>query len=155
MKIHWKTLAISLAVPLGVGAVSAFFTRNGMQYFSQTVNQPALSPPSWLFPIVWTILFLMMGTASYIIAVSKHPAQKKALTAYALQLAVNFVWPLLFFNLKAYLFSFFWIILLWFLVWTAFTHFYKINSTAGKLLIPYLLWLIFAAYLNFGIYLLN
>ena len=155
MKINWKSLSLYLAVPLGIGGLSALFTRNGMQYFSQAVNQPALSPPSWIFPVVWTILFLMMGTASYIIAVSKHPARKKALGAYALQLALNFLWPVLFFNLKAYLISFFWIILLWLLVWLTFTRFFKINNTAGKLLIPYLLWLVFAAYLNFGVYLLN
>lgn len=156
MKIKWKTLTACLLIPVAAGALSAFLTRNGMQAFEQA-RQPVLTPPQWLFPIVWTVLYLMMGTASYLVAVSKKPLQlrRQALTVYAFQLAVNVIWPLIFFNLRQYLLAFIWLIFLWLLVWLTFTAFSRVNKTAGKLLVPYLLWLLFAAYLNFSVYLLN
>ena len=98
MKIQWKKLIGCLAIPLGVGVVSALLTRNSMEQFS-SLRQPPLSPPGWLFPVVWTVLFILMGIASYLVIVSGHPARSKtALTVYGVQLAFNFLWSILFFN---------------------------------------------------------
>lgn len=156
MKIQWKKLLICLAIPLAVGGVSALFTMGSMEDFA-ALNQPPLSPPGWLFPIVWTILFLLMGLASYLVATSDaHRTEiRGALTVYGIQLAINFFWSILFFNLGAYLFSFVWLILLWVLILVTIKRFAAIRPLAGWLLVPYLLWVTFAGYLNLAIYLLN
>jgi len=156
MKVKWKPLLLSLAVPLAVGGLSAFVTRRGMKLF-QAVRQPPLSPPQWLFPIVWTILFLLMGTASYLVYTSRTARWRvrRALGVYGLQLAVNFLWTLLFFNWQAYLAAFLFLLLLWALIWVTFLLFRRIRKTAGSLLLPYLVWVAFAGYLNLGVYLLN
>ena len=145
-----------IAIPLIVGALAALLTRNSMSIF-KTLEKPPLSPPGWLFPIVWTILYTLMGISTYLIAQSKAaPIDKaKALAIYTYQLAVNFLWSIFFFNFEWYLFSFIWIILLWALVFLMIRAFYKINRTAAYLNIPYLIWITFAAYLNFGIWWLN
>ena len=156
MKIKWKPLLICLAIPLAVGGLSAFLTRNGMEAF-QNLNQPPLSPPAWLFPVVWSILFLLMGLASYLVYTSgkTRPATRTALIVYGVQLAFNFLWPIFFFNLGLYLFSFVWLVVLWGLILTTAVLFSHLSKPAGLLLLPYLLWVAFAGYLNFSIYLLN
>ena len=151
MKIRWKTLFVCILIPLAVGSLSALITRNGMEAFA-LVNKPALAPPNWLFPIVWTLLYTLMGLASYLIYTSKRPSQQ-ALAAYGLQLIVNFFWSIFFFNLQWYLFSFIWLVLLWLLILYTIKQFYPISKPASYLLIPYLLWVTFAGYLNYTIYL--
>lgn len=120
-------------------------------------NKPPLSPPGWLFPVVWTILFVLMGLASYLVLRSEQPRQAvhKALWLYGIQLIVNFFWPIFFFNLSLYLFSFAWLVLLWVLILATTVRFYRISRAAGYLMLPYFVWVTFAGYLNFGIYLLN
>lgn len=156
MKINTKLLIKSIALPLAVGVVASLFTRNAMSDF-EVLNQPPLSPPSWLFPVVWTILYILMGISSYLIktADADPEAKSNALTLYNYQLIVNFLWPIFFFNFGWYLFSFFWLLLLWVLVILMIRQFDKISKTAAYLNIPYLLWLTFAAYLNFGVWWLN
>ena len=155
MKIQWKKLLLCIAVPLLVGGLSALLTRNSMQSFS-ALNQPPLSPPGWLFPVVWSILFILMGIASYLVLQApKTEYTRTALIVYGIQLFFNFFWSIFFFNLKAYLFAFVWLIALWLLIFMTLTLFRRITKPAGYLLIPYLLWVTFAGYLNFMIYLLN
>ncbi len=156
MKLKWKQLLICIAVPLGVGGLSAWLSTSSMAEFA-ALNKPILSPPGWLFPVVWTVLYVLMGLASYIILTSGASKDKtsKALTLYAIQLAVNFFWSIIFFRLSLYLFAFIWLVLLWLLIIATTIRFYRINERAGDLMIPYLLWVTFAGYLNFGIYLLN
>lgn len=151
-----KTFLISVAIPLIVGGVSGFITRDSMSLFQQ-LNKPPLAPPGYLFPIVWTILFILMGIASYLIFTSDAEKEERnnALTIYALQLAVNFFWSIFFFSFEWYLFSFFWLLLLWVLILYTIILFTPISKTAAKLMIPYLLWATYAAYLNLGIYFLN
>lgn len=153
MKIQWKKLIVCLAIPLAVGGLSAFLTRSSMETF-QSINKPALSPPGWLFPVVWTILYILMGIASYMVLTSGKP-NHAALTVYGIQLAFNFLWSIIFFNLGQYLFAFIWLELLWLLILATFILFYKISKPAGYLILPYLLWVTFAGYLNYSIYLLN
>ena len=155
MKIQWKKLLICLAIPLAVGGLSALLSGN-MDNF-EALNKPPLSPPGWLFPVVWTILFLLMGLASYLVAVSDAPPEeiRKALRVYGIQLAFNFLWSIIFFRFEAYLFAFVWLVLLWVLIAITLLRFVRIRPLAGWLLVPYLLWVTFAAYLNLGTYLLN
>ena len=110
-----------------------------------------------MFPVVWTVLYLLMGLACYQVVTSEAsaPRRRRALTFYGLQLAANFLWSLLFFLLGLYLTAFLWILVLWLLIFVCTLLFYYIRSGAGKLMIPYILWVTFAAYLNLGIYLLN
>lgn len=151
-----KDLILCLLVPLLTGALSAFLTRNAMEQFER-LNKPPLSPPGWLFPVVWTILYLMMGAASYLVRRSGGPrrAVDEALTLYAVQLGFNFLWTILFFNMGRYLFAFFWLVVLWVLILAAALRFYRLSKTAGYLMVPYLLWVAFAGYLNLGVYLMN
>ena len=155
MKINWKKLLLCLAIPLAVGGLGALLS-GGMSDYG-TMAKPPLSPPGWVFPVVWSILYLLMGYASYRILESgaTEEAIKKALTLYGLQLLANFVWPLLFFGGGWFLLSFFWLIVLWVLIYLTIRAFSKVDETAGNLLMPYILWVTFAAYLNFGIYILN
>ena len=154
--IKWKALLPSLAIPLATGGLSAFLTRDGMRRFN-SLAKPPLSPPQWLFPVAWTALYLMMGTACYLVWVSDaSPARKeRALTVYGLSLAANFLWPILFFTMDAWLLAFFLLLVLLALVAVSALRFSAITPPAGKLMIPYLLWLVFAGYLNFGVWVLT
>lgn len=149
-----KTYLISILIPLAVGGISALLGMNGMAEYRQLVKPP-LAPPGFVFPIVWTILFIFMGISSALIFGSRKPERGGALAVYALQLLVNFFWTIFFFRYHWRLFSFFWIILLIVLVFFMIRHFRRINPLAGNLQIPYLLWLIFAAYLNLGVFFFN
>lgn len=153
LKIRWQKLLVCLAVPLAVGGLSALLTGNAITSFNE-VTKPPLSPPGWLFPVVWTILYLLMGAASYLV-VSAGKNANTASAVYGLQLFFNFVWPLLFFRMKAYLFAFIWLAVLWFLILATIQRFREISKTAAYLMLPYLLWVSFAGYLNFGIWILN
>ena len=158
MKQNWKTLLVCILIPLIVGTVAGLLTMGGMEQFA-SLNKPPLSPPSWLFPIAWTLLYTLMGISSYIIYISEEPEEKsiksRALSTYGYQLLVNFLWPVFFFNFQWYLFSFFWLALLWILVAKMILEFGAISRLAALCNIPYLLWLSFAGYLNLGIWLLN
>lgn len=155
-EIDKKRLIICLAIPLVVGGAAGLLTMNSMEAF-EALNQPPLSPPGWLFPVVWTVLYVLMGIASYLVSVSDAPQEEKAraLWTYGIQLAFNFLWPIAFFNLKWYLFAFLWLVILWILILITALRFGRIRKPAGYLLVPYLLWVAFAGYLNLGIYLLN
>lgn len=156
MKLDKRLLAVCIAIPLLVGAVASLLTGGGMEVFA-TVEKPPLSPPGWLFPVVWTILYTLMGISSYLILTSDadESAKEGAIRVYGLQLLANFLWPTFFFNFRWYGFSFFWLLLLWFLVVVMILRFWKINKLAAYMNIPYLIWLTFAAYLNWGIWRLN
>jgi tryptophan-rich sensory protein len=149
-----KSLIVCILIPLGVGALAAMLTGNNMNFYQDLV-QPPLSPPGWIFPIVWTILYILMGISSWLIYISDSFYRKSALTVYAVQLAVNFFWSIIFFNLQMFLFAFIWLLLLLALIIVTIAAFSRINKTAALLLVPYLLWVCFAGYLNFGVYLLN
>lgn len=156
MKKDWKRLLICLAIPLAVGGLAALLTGGGMGEYAEFM-QPPLSPPGWVFPVVWTVLYLLMGYASYRVLTSRaEPGEiRKALTLYGAQLLVNFLWPLIFFGLGWYWAALAVLVLLWVLVLLTARTFSRIDERAGDLLLPYILWLTFAAYLNFGVALLN
>ncbi len=155
MKIEKKPLIISLLIPILTGGLSALLT-GGMDSF-KTLQKPPLSPPGWIFPVVWTVLYLLMGFASYLIYAADSPQYKKnnALLFYGIQLFFNFFWSIIFFRWEMYLFAFIWLLIMWALIIVTTVKFYKISTISGILMLPYLLWVTFAAYLNLGIYLLN
>lgn len=155
-EIKWKPLILSLLIPLATGGLSAWLTRDGMRRFA-ALAKPPLSPPPWLFPVVWTLLYLMMGLACYLVWVSgAFPAQRdRALRVYGLSLAANFLWPILFFTIQARLLAFFLLLVLLVLAAVSALRFSAISDRAGKLLAPYLVWLLFAGYLNLGVWFLN
>ena len=156
MKVKIKPLILSLAVPLLTGGLAALLSRNQMGMFD-TISKPLLSPPAWLFPVAWTVLYLLMGLASYRVFTARAETAKKnsALLFYAAQLGFNFFWTLIFFNLGAYFFAFFWLVALLALIIITTVKFYGIDKTAAYLMIPYLVWVTFAGYLNLGIALMN
>lgn len=156
MKVDKKKLLICIGIPLIAGGLAGLLSGGGMEAFEQ-LNQPPLSPPGRLFPIVWTILYLLMGIASYLVLTSGGDPEeiKTALTVYGIQLALNVVWPVLFFTLEMRLFSFFWLVHLWLFILLTIRLFKDISPIAAGLLIPYLLWVTFAGYLNLTVYLLN
>ena len=152
----WKTYAFWLLVTEGIGALSGFLTREGSKLYTATVTKPPLSPPPWVFPVVWGILFALMAVGAARVDLSSPSEERSAaLRLYWVQLAVNFFWSILFFNLRAWLLSLLWLVLLWVLVWRLKRAFTAVDALAGRVQIPYLLWVFFAGYLNLGVWLLN
>lgn len=155
LKIDWKKLITSLALPLGVGALSALITRGDMDIY-KTVNKPPLSPPGWLFPVVWTILYIVMGISLYLVRTSNSRNRKReAYAVFFIQLFLNFIWSPIFFSLRAYLLAFVVLVLMWISILLMIILFKNIRRIAGYMNIPYLIWVTFAGYLNLAIYLLN
>ena len=150
MKIQWKALIASLALSLGTGFLSTLLTPNIQDNYAQ-LYRPPLAPPGWVFPVVWTVLFILMGLAAYFIYVSDSENKSAALRLYVLQLALNLGWTVIFFRFGAYLPAFLWLVILWFLVFMLVRQFGEIDELSGKLMAPYLIWLTFAAYLNLSI----
>lgn len=169
MKRNLKTLVVCILIPLAVGTVAGLLTMGGMEIF-QMASKPPLSPPAWLFPVAWTILYTLMGISSWLVYISESQAddknvskkntgenmeKSKAILTYGYQLVANFLWPVFFFNFQWYFFAFLWLVLLWVLVAKMILEFGAIFEVAALLNVPYLLWLSFAGYLNLGIWLLN
>ena len=152
-----KPYVISVLISLAVGGFSALLTMGNMDIYSE-VYTPALSPPGFLFPIVWTVLYTLMGISAAIIYGKReeYPSQvRHALTVYAFSLFVNFFWSIIFFNMRSFLFAFVWLLLLWYLILKTIMLYKQISPVAAYLQIPYLIWVTFAGYLNLGIFLLN
>ncbi len=145
---------IAILIPLAVGGVGAFFTMKGLPFY-MTQKKPWFAPPELLFPIVWSILYILMGVGSALVCLSQSPKKAPALRLYGTQLAVNLLWSVIFFALHWYLLAFFWLLLLIALILNMIQAFREVNKTAANLQIPYLLWCLFAAILNFSVYFLN
>lgn len=152
-----KPYIISIAIALAVGGFAAFLIRNNIDIYNY-INKPALSPPAILFPIVWTILYVLMGISSARIWLQRdnYPYEvMDSLLTYSMQLILNFFWAIIFFNMRTFLFSFIWLVILWSSILKMIFKFSVLDKTAAYLNIPYVLWVTFAGYLNFMIYLLN
>lgn len=156
MKVKKLPLLVCTAIPLAVGGLSALLTKDGMKGFEQ-LPKPPLSPPGWVFAVVWTFLYILMGVASYIVYASGGSRTKKrsALSVYALQLGFNFLWSVIFFNMRAYLLALVWLAVLFVLVLVTVRRFGVLSNTASRLMLPYAAWSAFALYLNAGVYLIN
>ena len=155
-KANWKTYAVWIVLAEAVGGLSGWLTREGTKIYNATVQQPPLSPPSIAFPIVWGVLFVLMGIgAARIYASSASGARSESLLLFFIQLAFNFFWSIIFFNLQNFGFALLWLIALWVLILRMILSYRKVDPLAAWLQVPYLLWVSFAAYLNFGVWLLN
>ena len=156
MKKTWKVYTFWILLAEGVGALSGWLSRDGMKIYETAITQPPLSPPPWLFPIVWGILYALMGiSAARVWLAPPDIHRSRGLNLFLIQLVFNFFWSLIFFNLQAFGFSLLWLILLWGLVLWMILEFRKVDRLSGNIQIPYLLWLTFAVYLNFGVWYLN
>ena len=151
MKIDFKKLLIYILIPVGLGTIVGLLTNNSYN----DMIQPSFAPPGIIFPIVWSILYTLMGISAYIVDRSGSYNSKEAMTVYYIQLAINLLWSFIFFTFKAYLLGFIWILLLIILVVCMIKRFYEINKVSGLIQIPYLIWLVFAAILNLSIFILN
>ena len=156
----WKKIkpyVISIAIALAVGGLSAILTMGNMDIYCE-LNTPPLSPPSSLFPIVWTILYVLMGISAAIVYTQRENNYQEArmgLRAYAISLFFNFLWSIVFFNFRWFGFAFFWLLGLLFFIIKTIVCYSKVNKLAAYLQIPYGIWVTFAGYLNFGIWMLN
>lgn len=145
-----KQLLLSIAIALAAGGLSALLSGDTAGAYA-VLPKPSLAPPGFVFPLVWTVLYTLMGVSAYLVFRSDSPQKSKALAVYALQLLVNILWPLFFFRFQAYGFAFAWLLLLLGLVVWMIRLFYSIRPAAALLQLPYLLWLVFAGYLNYSI----
>jgi len=145
---------VSIGIALAVGALSALFSMKGMEAFA-ALRQPPLSPPGWLFPVVWTVLYVLMGISAARVYIANTADSAPALWLYAFQLVVNALWSPIFFTLELRLVAFVWLLILIAVVITMIARFKKVDTAAGNLQFPYLAWLLFAGYLNLAVYLLN
>lgn len=148
------TYAVSIASALAVGGLAALFSGDIMaQYSSYTL--PPLAPPGWVFPVVWTILYILMGVSAAMVYLAGDSFRKDAMWIYALQLLLNLGWSVLFFGLDLLLAAFVWLLVLEAAIVIMAALFFAIRPVAGILQIPYFLWVAFAGYLNLSIYLIN
>lgn len=155
-KQTWKVYGFWILLAEAAGLISGILSREGQTLFSQTVTQPPLSPPAILFPIVWTVLYALMGISMARIRLAPSSAQRsRSSNLWIAQLIFNFFWSLIFFNAGAYGLALVWLLVLWVLVLWMILSMRKVDPLAAWLQLPYLLWLTFAAYLNFGIWYLN
>ena len=157
MNIDFKKIlkvGLFIAIPLLIGGLSALITMGNMQLFD-SINKPPLAPPKWLFPVAWTILYIMMGIASYFLYKADSEEGREALVLYGIQLFFNFWWSIIFFNLKAYWFAAIWLFIMWIIILILLIKSKKIDVRSFWLLLPYFLWTTFAFYLNVGIAILN
>ena len=154
-KLRPGLLTLAVFLPICVGVISVMLTGDMIkEYFF--LNKPPLAPPGWVFPVVWSILYVMMGLASYLVinSGSDRAIVVKALVFYGIQLVLNFLWPILFFN-SLYLWAFVELLAMWAAIIVTMVFFFRTSPDAGLLMVPYLLWSTFAAYLNFAFYKLS
>lgn len=152
----WIRSALIVIFPLIVGALSGWLTKNNTVIYEVQLKPP-FAPPGFIFPIVWSILYLLMGISALLILKQGYqkPYVKDAMNYFWIQLFLNFLWPIVFFNFKAPLFAFLILLAMWIFIGICAAKFYRINHTAGWLLVPVWIWTTFAGYLNLGFWLLN
>ena len=164
MHIYWKWVIgmkktrylLWIFAVESVGILSGLLTRQGTKRYQLLAIKPPLTPPGIIFPVVWTILYGLMGiSAARVAAAPESRARSAGLNVFVTQLIFNFFWSLIFFNAQAYGFALLWLIMMWVLILVMILHFRKVDMTAARLQIPYLFWVTFAAFLNFGVWRLN
>lgn len=154
-KSVWKPYVLFILLSEAVGGLAGWLTRDGVMAYDAVVK-PALTPPDSVFPVVWSILFALMGIgAAMIWRASASRERSCSLMIFAIQLIVNFFWSLIFFNFMAFGFAFLWLMLLWVLILLMILSYRKVSKTAAWLQVPYFIWVTFAAYLNWAVWMLN
>jgi len=150
-------LILSIVICQAAGLIGTVFTLDSIPTWYAALNKPSFNPPNWLFGPVWTILYLMMGISLFIIWKEdlKNKVVKSAFTVFMIQLFLNTIWSIVFFGMQSLAGGLIIIVLLWIMILITILKFMKISRVAGILLIPYLLWVSFATFLNFSIFKLN
>ena len=152
----WKVYVFWVILAEAVGVVSGLLSREGIQAFSEVAQQPPLAPPAVVFPVVWSVLYALMGIGAARISLAEPSSQRnRALDLFVAQLVLNFFWSPIFFNLQAYGLAFIWLLVLWILVFLMILAFRKVDRLAAWMQVPYLIWLTFAAYLSAGVWVLS
>ncbi|MBS7263062.1 MAG: tryptophan-rich sensory protein [Eubacteriales bacterium] len=154
MKINWKKLVLSLLITVGTGLLSSFLTRGSMSVY-ESINRPSFSPPGILFPIVWSILFILMGIALYLVWNADSDRKAPALAAFGVQLVLNFIWSLIFFNARDFTLAFVWILILLAAIIVSTFLQSKVSKASAWLMVPYILWVAFASILTGAIRAMN
>lgn len=152
---NYLKFLISLALPQVAGGLGAFFTITAIESWYSTLNKPSWNPPNWLFGPVWTLLYILMGIACYLIWKSDHPRKKAMLKLYFIQLILNALWSPAFFGMQSPIFGLLVIVPLWAAILLSIIQFRKVSLLTSALMVPYLLWVTFATGLNGAIFLLN
>ena len=156
MKQNWKPYLFWIALAEGVGILAGFLIRDGVAWYTEFAVKPPLNPPPIVFPIVWTILYALMGIGAARVSLSPESRERSSgLNLFVIQLALNFLWSILFFNIRAYGASVVLLIVLWVLIAAMILAFDRVDHPAAWLQVPYLVWVTFALYLNCGVWLLN
>ncbi|MBR6569823.1 MAG: tryptophan-rich sensory protein [Clostridia bacterium] len=153
-KPTWRSLLVLLGATIGAGAIVGFLTQRDSSFY-QELTKPVFAPPGWLFPVVWTLLYAAMATAMWLVLRTQERDRWLLLGLYIAQLAVNLIWPVLFFTQQALGLAFFWLVLLWMMAGVMLWQFFRVSKAAGWLLVPYQAWITFAGVLNFAIAQLN
>lgn len=153
--VKTKNIIISLLISLGIGELSGFITMQDSKTFPEKFNQSVLTPPSWVFPVVWFILYTLMGISAAIVYKSKDELKSYSLITYGTQLTLNFFWSIFFFKGNQFQISFSCIVILILLVMAMILLFFRCSHPAAYLQIPYLIWLLFASYLTYIVCILN
>lgn len=154
MQINWKPKVCSIIIPLVLGILVGSLTKESMRIYEQ-MSKPTMALPGYAFGAIWIILFVLLGIASYIIYVSTSTERENALRLYGINLCLVFVWPIIFFTFHSYLLAFAFEIILWGVAFTMVSLFTQISRLAGWILLPYFIWVTYAAYLNLQMLLLN
>ncbi len=155
-KVTWQSYLFWIVLTEAVGALAGFLTREATKRYNTAIIKPTLSPPPIVFPIVWAILYALMGVSAARIFDAEPSADRtRARRLFWLQLLFNFFWSIIFFNLQAFGFAFAWLAALWVLIVLMILAFYRVDPLSALLQIPYLLWVTFAGYLNLGVWMLN
>ena len=155
-KAKWKNYLFWIVLTEGVGLISALLSREGTAIYAQTIKKPPLSPPGIVFPIVWSILYLLMGIAVAKISLKEaSTSRKKNIYVYLIQLFFNFFWSIIFFDFQAFGIAFIWLVALWLLIVFMIIRFKYADDVSPYILAPYLLWVSFAGYLNLAVWILN
>lgn len=156
MNKNWKTYVFWIALAEGVGGLAALLTRSGVEQYNAVAVKPPLEPPSWVFPVVWAILYALMGISAARVSLTENTESRtRGLNLFAVQLAMNFLWSLLFFNYRAYGWALVLLILLWVVIAWMILEFWRADKAAGWLQVPYLIWVSFAIFLNFWVWRFN
>lgn len=155
-KFPWKTYAAWILLAEALGGLAGWLTREGTKLYTESIVQPPLSPPAIVFPIVWAVLYALMGVSAARIRMAPPSGDRRlGLGLFAAQLAFNFFWSIIFFDLQWFGFALVWLVVLWALIAAMVLVFYRIETLAARLQLPYLVWVAFAGYLNAGVWLLN
>jgi len=153
--MNWKALSFFVGVSFLAALVGSAFTTPSIAGWYQTLNKPSFNPPNWVFGPVWTLLYVLMGVAAYMVWEKGGKESKPALTAFGVQLALNSLWSVVFFGFHQLLLAFVEILLLWLAIAATMKLFRPFSRKAFWLMAPYLAWVSFAAFLNFTVWGLN